>query len=49
LPLRTNAPVAFFGNALAKRMPVRAVHVVVALVLAALSIGVLAFGQDFPE
>lgn len=39
-----NAPVAFFGEALAKRLPVRAVHVVAALVFAALGIGVLVFG-----
>ena len=39
-----NAPVAFFGEALAKRLPVRAVHVVAALVFAALGAGVLAFG-----
>jgi Ca2+/H+ antiporter, TMEM165/GDT1 family len=42
--LLANAPVAFFGDALAKRMPVRAVHLVAALVFAALGIGVLAFG-----
>jgi putative Ca2+/H+ antiporter (TMEM165/GDT1 family) len=39
-----NAPVAFFGEALAKRLPVRAVHMVAALVFAALGIGVLVFG-----
>ena len=39
-----NAPVAFFGEALAKKLPVRAVHVVAAIVFAALSVGVLAFG-----
>ncbi len=39
-----NAPVAFFGDALAKRLPVRAVHVVAALVFVALGVGVLAFG-----
>jgi Ca2+/H+ antiporter, TMEM165/GDT1 family len=39
-----NAPVAFFGEALAKRLPVRAVHVVAALVFAALGVGVLVFG-----
>jgi putative Ca2+/H+ antiporter (TMEM165/GDT1 family) len=39
-----NAPVAFFGDALAKRVPVRAVHVVAALVFVALGIGVLVFG-----
>jgi len=42
--LLANAPVAFFGEALAKRLPVRAVHVVAALVFAALGIGVLVFG-----
>jgi putative Ca2+/H+ antiporter (TMEM165/GDT1 family) len=36
-----NAPVAFFGDALAKRVPVRVVHVIAALVFAALGIGVL--------
>ena len=39
-----NAPVAFFGEALAKRLPVRAVHLVAAIVFAALGVGVLAFG-----
>ena len=39
-----NAPVAFFGEALAKRLPVRQVHVVAALVFAALGVGVLTFG-----
>ncbi len=39
-----NAPVAFFGEALAKRLPVRAVHVVAAVVFAALGAGVLVFG-----
>jgi Ca2+/H+ antiporter, TMEM165/GDT1 family len=38
-----NAPVAFFGDALAKRVPVRMVHVVAALVFAALGMGVLIF------
>ena len=36
--------VAFFGDALARRLPVRAIHVVAALVFAALGVGVLAFG-----
>jgi putative Ca2+/H+ antiporter (TMEM165/GDT1 family) len=36
-----NAPVAFFGEALAKRLPVRAVHMVAALVFAALGVGAL--------
>ena len=39
-----NAPVAFFGEALAKRLPVRAIHLVAAFVFAALGVGVLAFG-----
>ena len=39
-----NAPVAFLGEALAKRLPVRAVHLVAAFVFAALGAGVLAFG-----
>lgn len=39
-----NAPVAFFGEALAKRMPVRALHMVAALVFAALGVGVLVVG-----
>lgn len=39
-----NAPVAFFGEALAKRLPVRAVHVVAAIVFAALGLGVLMLG-----
>ena len=39
-----NAPVAFFGEALARRLPVRQVHVVAALVFVALGVGVLAFG-----
>jgi putative Ca2+/H+ antiporter (TMEM165/GDT1 family) len=42
--LLANAPVAFFGEALAKRLPVRAVHVVAAIMFAALGVGVLAFG-----
>jgi putative Ca2+/H+ antiporter (TMEM165/GDT1 family) len=42
--LLANAPVAFFGDALAKRLPVRAVHVVAAAVFAVLGIGVLALG-----
>jgi putative Ca2+/H+ antiporter (TMEM165/GDT1 family) len=39
-----NAPVAFFGEALAKRLPVRTVHGVAAIVFAALGIGVLLLG-----
>ena len=42
--LLANAPVAFFGDALAKRLPVRLVHVIAALVFAALGVGVLVFG-----
>jgi putative Ca2+/H+ antiporter (TMEM165/GDT1 family) len=42
--LIANAPVAFFGEALAKRLPVRAMHVVAAVVFAALGVGVLAWG-----
>ena len=39
-----NAPVAFFGEALARRLPVRAVHLVAAIVFAALGVGVLVVG-----
>ena len=39
-----NAPVAFFGDALAKRLPVRAVHLVAALMFLALGIAVLLAG-----
>ena len=42
--LIANVPVAFLGEGLAKRMPVKAVHVVTALIFAALGIGTLAFG-----
>ncbi len=42
--LLANAPVAFFGDGLAKRLPVRAVHVVAAIIFAALGAGVLALG-----
>ncbi|NJD87734.1 MAG: TMEM165/GDT1 family protein [Betaproteobacteria bacterium] len=42
--LLANAPVAFFGDALAKRLPVRAVHVVAAIIFAALGVGVLLLG-----
>jgi putative Ca2+/H+ antiporter (TMEM165/GDT1 family) len=42
--IAANAPVAFFGDALAKRLPVRAVHIVAALVFVALGVGVLALG-----
>jgi len=38
-----NAPVAFFGGALAKRLPVGTIHVMAAVAFAALGIGVLAF------
>ena len=44
--LVANAPVAFFGEALARRLPVRAVHVVAALVFAALGVGVLVLGAQ---
>jgi putative Ca2+/H+ antiporter (TMEM165/GDT1 family) len=39
-----NAPVAFFGDALARRLPVRAIHLVAAAVFAALGVGVLLLG-----
>jgi len=39
-----NAPVAFFGEALAKRLPVRAVHLAAALAFVALGLGVVVFG-----
>lgn len=39
-----NAPVAVFGEALAKQLPVRIVRLVAAFVLAALGLGVLVFG-----
>lgn len=42
--LLANAPVAFFGDALARRLPVRAVHVVAAIIFAALGVGVLLLG-----
>ena len=42
--LLANAPVAFFGDGLAKRLPVRAVHIVAAIIFAALGVGVLALG-----
>jgi len=42
--LLANAPVAFFGEALAKRLPVRAVHIVAALIFVALGVGILVFG-----
>lgn len=42
--LIANAPVAFFGEALAKRLPVRAVHIVAALIFVALGVGILVFG-----
>lgn len=43
--LLANAPVAVFGEGLAKRLPVRAVHIVTALIFAALGLGVLIYGQ----
>jgi Ca2+/H+ antiporter, TMEM165/GDT1 family len=42
--LLANAPVAFFGDAIAKRLPVRAVHVVTAVIFAALGIAALVLG-----
>ena len=42
--LLANAPVAFFGEALAKRLPARTVHLVAAVAFAALGLGVLWFG-----
>jgi len=39
-----NAPVAFFGESLAKRLPVRAIHLVAALVFVVLGVGVLIVG-----
>jgi putative Ca2+/H+ antiporter (TMEM165/GDT1 family) len=42
--LLANAPVAFFGEALARRLPTRAVHAVAALVFAGLGVGILVFG-----
>jgi putative Ca2+/H+ antiporter (TMEM165/GDT1 family) len=40
--LLANAPVAFFGDALAKRVPVRVVHVIAAVIFAILGVGVIA-------
>ena len=42
--LLANAPVAFFGEALARKLPARIVHLIAALMFAALGLGVLAFG-----
>lgn len=42
--LAANAPVAFLGEALAKRLPVRAVHVVTAVIFAGLGVAALALG-----
>jgi len=39
-----NAPVAIFGEPLARRLPTRTVHAIAACAFAALGIGVLAFG-----
>ena len=39
-----NAPVALFGDALAKRLPIRLIHAVAAGIFALLGIGVLMFG-----
>ena len=42
--LLANAPVAVFGDALAQRLPVRAVHLIAALTFAALRLAALLFG-----
>jgi putative Ca2+/H+ antiporter (TMEM165/GDT1 family) len=42
--LLANAPVAFFGDAIARKLPVRTMHVVAAVSFAALGIGVLVLG-----
>jgi Ca2+/H+ antiporter, TMEM165/GDT1 family len=42
--LLANAPVAFFGEALARRVPVRTMHVLAALVFAGLGLAALLFG-----
>lgn len=39
-----NAPVAFFGERLTRRLPVRVVHLAAALVFALLGLGLLVFG-----
>jgi putative Ca2+/H+ antiporter (TMEM165/GDT1 family) len=42
--LLANAPIAWFGEALARRLPMRVVHAVAAVIFLALGIGVLVFG-----
>jgi Ca2+/H+ antiporter, TMEM165/GDT1 family len=42
--LVANIPVVFFGEALTKRLPVRALHIVTALMFAALGVGAIALG-----
>jgi putative Ca2+/H+ antiporter (TMEM165/GDT1 family) len=42
--LIANAPVALFGEALARRLPIRAVHAVAAAVFAVLGVGLLVWG-----
>ena len=42
--LLANAPIAWFGEALAKRLPMRVVHAVAAAIFLALGVGVLVFG-----
>ena len=39
-----NAPVAFWGGELAARLPVRAIHVIAALLFVSMGIAVLVFG-----
>jgi putative Ca2+/H+ antiporter (TMEM165/GDT1 family) len=39
-----NAPVVFFGDAITRRVPIKAVHVVAALIFLALGVGVLLSG-----
>lgn len=39
-----NAPVAFFGDALARKVPIKIVHGIAALIFVALGVGVLAMG-----
>jgi len=42
--LLANAPIAWFGEALAKRLPMRVVHAVAAAIFLALGVGVVVFG-----
>ncbi|MCY1376340.1 hypothetical protein D9M69_638220 [compost metagenome] len=39
-----NAPVVFFGEALTRRVPIKAVHAVAAVIFLALGVGVLWLG-----